>query len=353
MRKRPAPELHHRQAALAPPLRARDLPARPRPSCCRTTGSPSGSRADGPPIGATPRERDTGRRGKARYRERPPASRQRRRRLGGGAARGAGARRRRRGMARRWDHGGRRDGRQHGGRARPRAPAGRPGAEPRNERHRVHGLHRSDSRPHRNGRRFRRRERPLPAAGLHHERDQGDRRGRPSARRGPGAVRRVGARGARRRGWPRARPPSRRRADAEPAGCDGRPDGPAHRRDTGPTRPGRRRGRGVQSARGGRCARPRHGATEACSSSAVPPAVPPTGASWPTSPDVPSGSRPRTSSSPPVRRSRRPQSTTDATSRRVAEAWGLGRGETVEPDSTVDAGAIRAGYADAVAGAPQ
>ncbi len=37
----------------------------------------------------------------------------------------------------------------------------------------------------------------------------------------------------------------------------------------------------------------------------------------------------------------------------VAEAWGLGRGETVEPDDTVDRAAIRARYADAVAGAPQ
>jgi xylulokinase len=32
----------------------------------------------------------------------------------------------------------------------------------------------------------------------------------------------------------------------------------------------------------------------------------------------------------------------------VAEAWGLGRGETVEPDGSVDRAAIRAGYADAV-----
>jgi xylulokinase len=32
----------------------------------------------------------------------------------------------------------------------------------------------------------------------------------------------------------------------------------------------------------------------------------------------------------------------------VAEAWGLGRGETVEPDDTVDREAIRAAYADAV-----
>jgi xylulokinase len=37
----------------------------------------------------------------------------------------------------------------------------------------------------------------------------------------------------------------------------------------------------------------------------------------------------------------------------VAEAWGLGGGETVEPDDTVDRAAIRARYADAVASAPQ
>ena len=42
LRERPRPELHDHQAALAPPLRARDLPARRRRSCCRTTGSPSG-----------------------------------------------------------------------------------------------------------------------------------------------------------------------------------------------------------------------------------------------------------------------------------------------------------------------
>ena len=35
----------------------------------------------------------------------------------------------------------------------------------------------------------------------------------------------------------------------------------------------------------------------------------------------------------------------------VAEAWGLGRGQTVEPDGTVDRATIRAAYADAVAGA--
>ena len=37
----------------------------------------------------------------------------------------------------------------------------------------------------------------------------------------------------------------------------------------------------------------------------------------------------------------------------VAEAWGLGHGETVEPNGTVDRAAIRTRYADAVAGAPQ
>jgi xylulokinase len=35
----------------------------------------------------------------------------------------------------------------------------------------------------------------------------------------------------------------------------------------------------------------------------------------------------------------------------VADAWGLGRGDTVEPDDSVDRLAIRAAYADAVAGA--
>ncbi len=65
------------------------------------------------------------------------------------------------------------------------------------------------------------------------------------------------------------------------------------------------------------------------------------------------GAGSRTSSSPPVRQSRPPQSTTDAMSTQVAEAWGLGRGETVEPDGTVDHAAIRAAYADAVAEAPE
>ena len=37
----------------------------------------------------------------------------------------------------------------------------------------------------------------------------------------------------------------------------------------------------------------------------------------------------------------------------VAEAWGLGRGETVEPDGSVDRAAVRAAYADAVAGSPE
>ena len=35
----------------------------------------------------------------------------------------------------------------------------------------------------------------------------------------------------------------------------------------------------------------------------------------------------------------------------VAEAWGLGRGAIVEPEGSVDRAAIRAAYADAVAGA--
>jgi xylulokinase len=36
---------------------------------------------------------------------------------------------------------------------------------------------------------------------------------------------------------------------------------------------------------------------------------------------------------------------------RIGEAWGLGRGEVVEPDDTVDGGAVRAAYAAAVAAA--
>jgi len=36
---------------------------------------------------------------------------------------------------------------------------------------------------------------------------------------------------------------------------------------------------------------------------------------------------------------------------KVAEAWGLGQGETIDPDDSVDRVAIRAAYADAVAGA--
>jgi xylulokinase len=35
----------------------------------------------------------------------------------------------------------------------------------------------------------------------------------------------------------------------------------------------------------------------------------------------------------------------------VAEAWGLGQGDTVEPDETVDRQGIRAAYADTVASA--
>ncbi len=38
---------------------------------------------------------------------------------------------------------------------------------------------------------------------------------------------------------------------------------------------------------------------------------------------------------------------------RVAEAWGLGKGEIVEPDVTVDAVGIRSAYAAAAEGAPR
>ena len=111
----------------------------PRRSCCRTTGSPSGSRAGGPPTGATPRAPATGRPREARYRVdllrwssddvdweaalpevlAPDAV------AGEWAATGALV--------------GPGTGRQHGGRPRSRPPPGRPGPEPRHQRHRVHG----------------------------------------------------------------------------------------------------------------------------------------------------------------------------------------------------------------------
>ena len=65
VRERPGPELHHHQAALAAPVRARDVPARRPPCCSPTTGSPSGSRAGAPPTGGMPRAPGTGRPGRS------------------------------------------------------------------------------------------------------------------------------------------------------------------------------------------------------------------------------------------------------------------------------------------------
>ena len=38
---------------------------------------------------------------------------------------------------------------------------------------------------------------------------------------------------------------------------------------------------------------------------------------------------------------------------RVAEAWGLGHGKTIEPDGTIDRAGIRAAFADAMEAAPR
>ena len=75
----------------------------------------------------------------------------------------------------------------------------------------------ADRRPDGRGRRIRRRDRPLPAARVHAERDEGHRHGRGLARCRPRGPRRAGARGAAGRGRRRARALLRRRAHAEPA----------------------------------------------------------------------------------------------------------------------------------------
>ncbi len=91
------------------------------------------------------------------------------------------------------------DRRQHGGRAGIRPPTGRSGLEPR---HQWDGLRRSAQQPSADPTRHRgrlcRRDRPLPAAGLHDERDEGDRCGHAPARRRPRPVRSR---------WPSRQPP--------------------------------------------------------------------------------------------------------------------------------------------------
>ena len=122
----------------------------------------------------------------------------------------------------------------------------------------------------------------------------------------------------------------------------GSADGLAHRRDTGPTRPGRRRRCGLQSARRGRCARPRDGARNGVSRRRCRPQCRlqarrggphRTSRSWSRLEDelVAAGAAVQAAA---VHHGR------DVA--QVAEAWGLGRGETVEPDGTVDRAAIRA-----------
>ena len=151
----------------------------------------------------------------------PPAARQRRHRLDLRPARGARSGRRRRRVARRPGFRslpGTGDnmaaalglGLRPGDLALSLGTSGTAFTVERRPRGRSHG-HRG---------RVRRRDRPLPAAGLHHERHQGHRRRGPPARRRSCPVRRAGARGAGRRGRAGAGAAPRRRADTEPAGCD-------------------------------------------------------------------------------------------------------------------------------------
>ena len=202
--------------------------------------------------------------------------------------------------------------------------------------------HRSGGRPHRNGGRLRRRDRPLPAAGLHHERDQGDRR------RGTAARRRT------RRGSTRWR--SRRRP-ARVGSCSS-PTSTASGRRTGRMRPASLTGlrTDVTPAQLARAAV--EGVV--CNLLAGADAL---------GPDTAHGTVFLVGGA--ARSAAYRRVVADLTGRpvrvpaedelvaagaavqaaavhhgrdvaQVAEAWGLGRGETVEPDGTVDPAAIRA-----------
>ena len=147
-------------------------------------------------------------------------------------------------------------------------------------------------------------------------------------------------------GRPGARAALRRRADTEPTRCDRHAHRPAQRRHPGPAGPGRGRGSGVQPAR----RRPRHSVrrqTDGCSSSAARPGAPPTGASSPTSPVAPfvvPSEEELVAAGAAVQAAAVHLGCDFA---QVGDAWGLGRGDVVEPDDTVDRVAIRAAYAEA------
>ena len=103
-----------------------------------------------------------------------------------------GPRRRRGGVARGDGRSGHR--RQHGRRPRSRTAIGGRGGVDRDVRHGVLGVRLAERRYFGHRRRVRRRHGSAPAAGLHAQRHEGDRRCRPAARGGPRGVRRVGLR---------------------------------------------------------------------------------------------------------------------------------------------------------------
>ena len=125
--------------------------------------------------------------------------------------------------------------------------------------HRLHGERVADGRCDRRGRGLRRRDRPVPAARVHAQRDQGHRLDRALARRRPRASRCAGARRRARCRWCRRRSVLRRRAHAEPARCVGSDRRVANGHDPGATRAGRRGRCGVRAARRSRRADPRRG----------------------------------------------------------------------------------------------
>ena len=196
----------------------------------------------------------------------------------------------------------------------------------------------ADRRRDRRGRGVRRRDRPVPPARVHAQRDQGHRRDRAAARRRPRGARRARARGAAGR--------RRRRARARTS--------TASARRTGPTRPARSpgcaptstreaararrvRGRRVRPARRSRRARPRPASTPTATRArrrrrAV---APRTGASLA---DLARSARRRSrrgaSTSPPARACRRPRCCRHATPRRSPPRGVSGAGATVEPDAT-------------------
>ena len=92
----------------------------------------------------------------------------------------------------------------------------------------------------------------------------------------------------------------------------------------------------MQPAGGSRRARAGEPRKARCSSSAARPGARPTGASSRTSRGDPFGSRPTTSSSAAGAAVQAAAVHHGCDFARVAEAWGLGRGETVEPDDSVD-----------------